>query len=160
MYWRDVSPTSNYQVSNSGHVRSKITMRELHPSENGRGVLKVLLSEDGEHVTRTVARLVGEQFVPGYEEGFVIVHVDDDHYNCNASNLVWRPRWFAQEWAYQLKRTHPMRPFKILMESTGQVYENSLICAKENFCIEKYIVLACGRGDSIYNGSKYSWIRE
>lgn len=158
--WREITGSSNYEVSDSGLVRNKHTRHILAPSTNGRGVLKVILSEDGDQQSRTVARLVGEAFVDGYEQGDVIFHVDDDKGNVDARNLQWRPRWFAQEWAAQKRRTVPMRPWRIRMDNPGYIFENSLECAKATFGIEKYIVLSCGRGDQIYNGSTYTWIKE
>lgn len=158
--WKDVRDSENYEVNEKGQIRNKRTQRILMPSANGLGTLKVMFSEDGIHVNRTVARTVGEAFVDGYEEGFVIFFKDDDGFNTDATNLEWRPRWFAQEWAYQSKRTEPMRPWPIVRNLTGVVYKNSLDCAKATWAIEKYIVFACGRGDTIYNGSTYQWIRE
>lgn len=164
MVWRDIHDSDYYEVSDTGGlIRSKRTGRTLIPSDNGRGILKVILSEDGDQHTRTVARIVGEAFVDGYDEGLVIFHMDDDKSNCDASNLQWRPRWFAQEWAGQAKRDSPMRPWKIKrMPRDGgpeEIYENSLECALRTYAIERYIVLACGR-DTIYNNATYVWIKE
>ena len=160
MEWRDINGSAYYQVSNRGLIRNKRTGRILRTTSNGKGVLKVILSEDGDHVSKSVARLVGEEFVDGYEPGFVIFYVDGSSENVDASNLLWKPRWFAQEWSYQLRRNRPMRPWPIRMNSTGEVYENSLECALATLAIEKYIVLACIQGDTIYNKSTYDWIKK
>jgi hypothetical protein len=158
--WRDTPHDEGYEVSDDGRVRNKQTGRILAPSSNGYGVLKVILSHEGEKKTRIVGRLVGEAWLNDYEEGDVIFYKDDDRSNVSASNLEWRPRWFCQEWAHQLKRTEPMRPWPILMEETGVIYNNSLECALQTYGIEKYIVFSCGRGDTLYNGSTYSWASE
>jgi hypothetical protein len=160
MEWRDISDSLYYEVSDKGLIRNKRTKRILVPSWNGQGVLKVILAEDAENISRSVARIVGEAFVDGYEEGDVIFFLDDDRANVAASNLMWKPRWFAQEWSYQLRRDRPMRPWPIRMNSTGIVYEHSLSCAMATLAIEKYIVLACIQGDTIYNRSTYDWIKK
>lgn len=160
MEWRDVIGSQYYEVSETGAVRNKRTKHILAPSSNGKGIRKVILAEDGEQRSKSVARLVGEAFVEGYEEGHVIFYTDGDSYNFAAYNLQWKPRWFAQEWAYQSRRDRPMRPWRIRMNSTGDIFQNSLVCAKETFGIEKYIVLACIRGNTIYNRSTYDWIKD
>jgi hypothetical protein len=160
MEWRDIQDSLYYEVSDTGLVRNKRSKRILVQSSNGKGIFKVLLAEDGDLVTKSVARLVGEAFVDGYDEGDVIFYIDDDRTNMHASNLQWRPRWFAQEWAYQLNRVRPMRPWSIKMNSTGEIFENTLECAKATYGIEKYIVLACIRGNQIYNHSTYEWVRK
>ncbi len=159
MEWRNVTDSLYYEVSDEGWVRNKRTGRILSPSSNGKGLIKVRFAEDGEQVSKTVARLVGEAFVEGYEEGDVIFYVDGNSTNVSASNLKWKRRWFAQEWAYQLKRDYPMRTWPIRMNSTGMVFKNSLECAKATYGIEKYIVLSCILGNTIYNGSTYDWIK-
>jgi hypothetical protein len=158
--WKDIQGSLYYEVSNKGQVRNKRTKRVLIPTWNGRGALKVILAEDGENMSVSVARLVGDHFVEGYEPGHVIFYLDDDHENVDATNLQWKPRWFVQEWSYQIRRDVPMRPWPIRMNRTGDVFDHSLACALATYGIERYIVLACVRGNQIYNGSTYEWIRK
>jgi hypothetical protein len=163
MRWSRLDEFPPYEVSDTGLVRNSETGLVLVPSSNGHGITKVTLRKDGETVTRTVPRLVGEEFVDGYEEGDVIFHIDNDKSNAEWTNLLWKPRWFAQEWATQLKRTKPMREWAIKMMPTQtdivKIYSDSLACALDTFGIEKYIILACGRG-SFYNRATYEWIRD
>lgn len=159
--WTDVIGSAYYEVSDKGgKVRNKRTKHILSPTSNGFGILKVILAEDGENQSKAVARLVGECYVEGYEEGHVIFYKDDDKNNVDADNLLWVPRWFAQEWVYQSRRSRPLRPWPVRVVRTGEVFNNSLECAKATFCIEKYVMLACVQGNTIYNGSTYEWIKE
>lgn len=164
--WRSIRRSPFYEVSEDGEVRSSRTRKLLIPSDNGHGILKVNLSEQGEKVTVSVARLVADEFMAEPEEGEVIFYVDGNSHNVSVENLQWRQRWFAQEWAAQSKRLKPLRPWPIKVRPRDgdpddwTVYENSLVCAKAMFSIEKYIVLACGRGDYIYNRSIYEWIKK
>lgn len=160
MEWRNIRGSRYYEVSSKGHVRNKRTKRILASTLNGHGVPKVILAEDGDNRSVSVARLVGDEFVEDYKEGYVIFYMDNDKSNVDASNLRWKPRWFAQEWAYQLKRDVPMRAWPIRMNLTGEVFENTLACAKATYGIEKYIMLACVRGNTIYNRSTYDWVRK
>jgi hypothetical protein len=158
--WRDIRDSLYYEVSNTGLVRNKRTKRVLVPTWNGKGALKVILAEDGENKSVSVARLVGDHFIEGYEAGHVIFYLDDDHGNVDATNLQWKPRWFVQEWSYQMNRERPMRPWPIKMNVSNEVFKNSLVCAFATYGIEKYIVLACIQGNTFYNGSTYEWIKE
>jgi NUMOD4 motif len=160
MEWRKIRGSLYYEVSDRGQVRNIRTGRILSPSFNGHGVPKVILAEDGENRSVSVARLVGDEFVEDYKEGYVIFYMDNDKGNVDAANLRWKPRWFAQEWAYQLRRDTPMRSWPIRVNRTGEVFENSLACAMATYGIEKYIVLACVRGNAIYNRSTYDWVKE
>jgi HNH endonuclease len=161
MAWRTLPDFHKYEVNEYGIVRNKNTGTILHATPNQAGLMKVnLIGDDGVHYSRSVARLVGEAFVPGYREGYVIIHKDDDKSNCESGNLLWKPRWFAFEWAQQKIYTEPLRPWQVLMVDRGIVYENSLVCARDTFGIEKYIVLAAGQGNTFYNGSRYEWFYE
>jgi hypothetical protein len=161
MQWKDVIDSQYYEVSDTGLIRNKRTKRILVPSENGHGLPKVILSEDGDKTYKTVARIVADAYLDEPEEGDVIFYMDDTRSNTAASNLRWRPRWYAQEWAHQQKRTAPMRNWRIEMFAVDgpRIYDNSLECANQTYGIERYVVLACGRG-SIYNHATYEWIKE
>jgi len=164
--WREVPDFPDYEISDQGLVRSKIYDRFLTPSPNGKGVIKVVLRRDGVVYTRSVARLVALAFkLPkGQVEpppNNVVFHLDGNYDNVSADNLTWKPRWFAQKWAAQAKRTEPLRPWRIKMDSTGEIFENSLVCAKATYGIEEYIIICAGSpGDRIYNGSTYRWVRD
>lgn len=157
--WRPLIDFPDYEISNRGLVRSIIRDRFLTPSPNGKGIIKVVLRRDDVVYTRSVARLVATTFVGDPQPGEVVFHLDGDYDNVEASNLLWKPRWFAQKWAMQAKRMSPKRPGRIVMDSTGTVYANALECAKATYGIEEYIIICAGDpGNRIYNGSTYRWV--
>lgn len=156
--WRDLADFPGYEISDRGLIRNTSYDRFLTPSLNGKGVIKVVLRKDDTVYTRSVARLVLTTFVSEPKAGEVAFHLDGDYDNVDADNLLWKPRWFAQKWAMQAKRTVPKRPGRIVMDSTGIVYANALECAKDTYGIEEYILICAGDpGNRIYNGSTYRW---
>lgn len=157
--WIALEEFPDYEICRRGLIRNKKTQRVRKVAPNAQGVIKVLLMKEKKQYTRSVAKLVATTFIREPEEGEVVVHKDEDHANVSADNLEWKPRWFAQERAYQSKRDEPLRLGKIMMDATGVVYDSALECAKAIDGIEKYIILCAGNpGESIYMGSTYRWV--
>jgi NUMOD4 motif len=100
--WRTVINFPLYEVSNLGRVVNKETDVLIQPSLTLQGALKVGLYIGPKQYTRSVKRLVAEAFVPGRTVLFdTPVLRDGNQHNCNANNIVWRPRWFALTYARQ-----------------------------------------------------------
>lgn len=97
---------SNYNVSNLGRVRNVVTDRIIKLSRTKQGAVKVgLYDGNGKQYTRSLKLLVAHAFVPGYTHDLfnTPIHLDGDQVNCNADNLIWRPRWFAWKYARQFE---------------------------------------------------------
>lgn len=125
--WRTIPEFPTYSVSNLGNI---FNTRDGHPMRNSRtqhGHVKItLVSEwDGARHTRSVAQLVAEAFV---ERPNVlcdqVVEMDGDLANVAASNLAWRPRWFAWKYARQVRTDQPMhyKNLPVVDLTTGVVY--------------------------------------
>jgi hypothetical protein len=85
-----------YHINMSGEIVNRRNNRQLAPSVNGHGVVKVGLFRDGKQYTRSVATLVASIFVSGRNENFnTVIHLDGDLSNCHVDNLMWRPKWFT-----------------------------------------------------------------
>lgn len=102
--WKSIEAFPDYKVSDLGRVYSERLERILTQSPTLQGALTVGLFRDGHQHRRSVKRLVAEAFVEG---GTVIfntpIHLDANQENVEASNLVWRPRWFATSYSRQFK---------------------------------------------------------
>lgn len=91
-----------YQISNYGNVLNKNTGKKVAISYNKQNVAKVALINDNGRHTRSVAVLVANIFVHGQNDIFdTVIHLDGDLRNCEATNLMWRPRWFAYQYHRQ-----------------------------------------------------------
>jgi hypothetical protein len=103
-----------YEITNLGRVFNKDTGREMVLSHNQYGIITVSMMKDvpthiGEYVsnghiqrTRSVKSLVAKAFVPGESDKFnTPILLDGDKTNLRASNMAWRPRWFAVRYTRQ-----------------------------------------------------------
>ena len=100
--WVAIPDFPNYLISSSGDVVNANSGRWLAQSHTQEGVPKVGLVNGTKQYTKSVAVLVAEVFVPGKDDiSDTVVHLDGDICNNGASNLVWRPRWFAWRYASQ-----------------------------------------------------------
>jgi len=103
--WLTIKNFPNYSVSSHGRVRNEDRGRLMNTSLTQQGGVKVGLVSGSRQYTRSVKVLVAEAFVDGASERFdTPMHLDGNQENNNASNLVWRPRWFA--WKYKRQFQH------------------------------------------------------
>ena len=112
--WREVPEFPGYSVNSEGVVRNDDREMVLARSVNQQGVVYVSLWRDHIQYNRAVPLIVAKTFLepppnPGFDSA---IHLDGDKINTAASNLMWRPRWFAMRFHRQFQRKAPvgMRP--------------------------------------------------
>lgn len=105
--WRDTYIYGEqYQVSNTGAVRNKITGHILIPQEDKKGYLRVRLSLRNEKATAKIHRLVATAFIPNPENKPQVNHKDTDKHNNNVENLEWATNSENQIHAYKHGLNH------------------------------------------------------
>lgn len=88
-----------YEITSHGRVFNKYG-REMVLTPNTQGELTVGLVRYGRQIRFSVKCLVARHFVKGESDIFnTPIYLDGDVHNLHASNIVWRPRWFA--WKYK-----------------------------------------------------------
>lgn len=93
--WKAVEGTNGrYEVSNTGKVRSLICsdcglIKELKPTMDNKGYLRVGLWGNGKRNQAKVHRLVAIAFIPNPENKPEVNHLDGNKTNNNVSNLQW-----------------------------------------------------------------------
>lgn len=97
--YKQIPGFEDYYITDCGEVYSKRRrvfdkepqLRKLKPKNPGRDdkYLNVILCNDNGQFTKSVHRLVAENFVDGYFVGAVVNHIDGDNRNNAASNLEW-----------------------------------------------------------------------
>ncbi len=104
--WHELDDFPDYAVSELGDITNIKTGMPRKLSINGQGIVKIsLYNRSRQLITRSVARLVAEAFVPRPDADTfdTPIHLDGDQRNCRADNLVWRPRWFAIKYHKQFR---------------------------------------------------------
>jgi len=143
--WVALSDFPGYSVSDEGRVRNDKfdKLRKVHVQQ---GYATVAFMRNGKLVNRMLAQLVAREFVERQREAFDSpIHLDGDKLNCRASNLMWRPRWFALRHARQFSLNLPECPDRVRNINTGEVYDNVWQVVFDKGVIYNDVVL------SIYN---------
>ena len=99
--WRIIEKTSDYEISNHGELRNKITMNILKTSLMG-GYLAISLVVNEKKVISKIHRLVATKFLTCLDESFVVNHKDGDKINNNVENLEWVSRSENAKHAFRL----------------------------------------------------------
>lgn len=125
--WRFIDEFPGYSVSDGGRVRNDETGYILSLLINQRGIVNVGLTRDRVQYKRSVSLLVSEAFLPVHPlDSFdTPINLDGDRRNNHASNLMWRPRWFATEYFKQFFNPTPHLTRPIEDQRTGEVYKDS-----------------------------------
>ena len=117
--WRTIIEFPKYEISDQGniyHTERNIVMRT---SQTAHGNTKITLTDyEGNRYTRSVALLVADAFVvpPNFMCDQVIA-LDGNLSNVAASNLAWRPRWFAWKYIRQLREPQPNHYYNLTVRN-------------------------------------------
>jgi len=84
--WRNIYKLENYEVSNFGKIRNKMTNRLMHQTFTNNAV-HVYLRQDNKQKGRVVARLVAAAFVDNPHNYKYIKHLDDNPKNNKSTNI-------------------------------------------------------------------------
>lgn len=132
--WLPLDEFEGYWISDEGRVlNERFSVQAQHKVEtfikiklNQFGHAYVGMMKDGLQFKRGVALLVSENFIelPKLKMSTPTpIHVDGDLANCRATNLQWRPRWFAIKYSRQFRQNlgdaGPVRNI-----NTGVVYQS------------------------------------
>lgn len=106
--WREIEEFPDYAVNQYGEIANMRSGLPRKPSINQHGILKISLYKNRRELfTRSVAVIVADAFVEGKSEHWnTPIHLDGNHQNCRADNLMWRPRWFAVKFHKQFYKTN------------------------------------------------------
>lgn len=125
--WRVIPAFPKYEIGSDGSVKTIKTGRLLHASLTQSGHAKVNLVKNGETYTRNVNHLVAKAFVtdPPRPDFISVIHLDGNKLNCSATNLLWRPRYFAIKYHLQFDTPNfKTSAIPIVDIRTGEKYES------------------------------------
>lgn len=90
MEWRFIEGTNGeYQVSDTGMVKTTRSGKIMTPSVDQRGYLRVALYKSNRNKRYKVHRLVAQAFLPNPEEKPQVNHKDGNKQNNTVCNLEW-----------------------------------------------------------------------
>lgn len=119
-----------YQVSQTGLVRNKVTGHILTSQKDNKGYLRVRLSLHDKKVSAKVHRLVAVAFIPNPDNKPQVNHKDTNKCNNNVRNLEWVTNGENQLHAYKTglnyvtgKAGRKKKPVCKLDLITGEVIE-------------------------------------
>lgn len=124
--WRPIDGFEGYHVSSHGLVLNKKTGRIMRLGINQRGIVYVGLMKNRVQYKRSVALLVAKRFIssPPNEAFDSVINLDGDRTNNFATNLAWRPEWFAKKYNRQFAYQHRVVDWPIVDMDTGEEYAN------------------------------------
>lgn len=141
--WKDINDFPGYSVSDWGNVMNKDTGFHLRPSLNTRGLPMVGLMRNKVQNKRALTVLVARAFVPKPRAEFdTPINLDGDRMNNYATNIVWRPLWFARKYMKQFIDNHLTYNEPIEDIETGETYKNSMHAATVHGLLDAEIVLS------------------
>lgn len=153
--WIPIPEFPAYSVNRFGDVKFEYYNRILHPHANQTECVYVSLMRDGKQNQRSLARIVAQAFLENPVYPFnTPIHLDGNHWNCTADNLMWRPRWFAVQYHQQFKNryynpiNHPIKA-----RDQNEIFSDSLEAAIRYGLLERDIVLSINR--NIYTWPNY-----
>jgi hypothetical protein len=140
--WREVCDFPGYSVSEYGFVRNDHTSRIMRTGVNNRGMVTVGLVRKGEQIRKSVAVLVAEAFIiRPRREWNRLINLDGDRSNVAASNLMWRPLWFAQSYHSQFRGVASFTT-PIVEIGSGEEFEDSWDAAIKYGLLDRDIYLS------------------
>lgn len=87
--WKTVEGFNNYEISNYGNLKNKVTGRYKKLTTNKEGYIRTSISNGEKTVSIAVHRLVALAFIDNPDNKPIVNHKDSNRANNIASNLEW-----------------------------------------------------------------------
>ena len=152
--WADIPGFPGYSISSLGRIANLKWQMLMQTSQTIEGHVKISLQgEDGRH-TLSVKKLVARAFVYQPSPMFnAVINLDGDITNVEASNLQWRPRWFAWRYHRQYQdKGNPVyfRNIPIYNQGTGYEYPSIEIASKTDGVLMEDVLISIRTGALVF----------
>ena len=152
--WLEIPEFPTYLVSSEGRVFNQVLGVYMSVSYTNHGHGKVTLRlENGIRRTRSVALLVASAFCDRPTILFdAVIVLDGNLSDLRASNLAWRPSWFA--WKYKRQQVEPQpihyHNLAVVNTITGEIYDSIAQAAKAEGLLHEDIWRSTYRGVAVF----------
>jgi hypothetical protein len=154
--WRGVHDFPGWSVSDQGHIQNDHTGRILRVRQNRQGLVMVGLMRGGTQHTRSVAKIVANEFVRAESDSFdTVIYLNGDRGDCRATNLLWRSRPFAIRYHHMFEDL-PYQEGVYIPERGERYYSLREACTTYGL-IESMAHRAMLTGEPIF---PYGWVLE
>lgn len=100
--YKTIDDYPNYEVSNLGNVRNRLTGKVLRPDRSKRGYLRIDLRKYGKKKKFLIHRLVANAFIPNPENKRTVNHINGCKTDNYVSNLEWNTDSENQKHAHRI----------------------------------------------------------
>lgn len=88
--WQTIPDCSNYEVSNTGLLRNKLSQKLISCNSVENGYIKVQICDDtGKRKSTRLHRIIAITFIPNPNNYETVNHIDHNTLNNSVSNLEW-----------------------------------------------------------------------
>lgn len=141
--WGSITGFEGYSVSDLGRVRNEDTGRMLTVLKNHKDNRYVGLNKNGVQYRRSLPLLVANTFVKPNQPTFKsLIHKNTDKGDNTATNLLWRPQWFAVKYWRQARKGPIGSDTPVLEKKLQEIYPNSWEAALAFGLLENDLILS------------------
>ena len=160
--WKSIDEFSNYEISSYGRIRKKFCKKELHPSDNGNGYLRICLYDDnGNRKYQYIHRLVLLNFKGKPKNSDMVTnHIDENRKNNHVENLEWMTLVDNFQYGTSISRNARSRYKPVVLLEYNKIYKNAEEAAKENNLKKENITAACNGKLITCGGYHWKYYRE
>ena len=141
--WKVIPGFPKYVINPEGVIKHRKRNTVLKTRQNKQMFKMVTLMEDDTtQRTRSVALLVAQTYLPRprNETYNSIIHLDNDRGNCDANNLMWRPRWYALLYRRMFEEQPVLT--SVIIEETGEIFGTLREACEKYGLYDKYTYIS------------------